>query len=156
VPKKVTVKRLTFEVALRHVLNQEGGVSNDPNDAGGLTKRGISTSFYQGLVKNKGYKNKLVTELTNAEIEAIYRKWFWEASGANRIENPALALQVFDFAVNASVTTASRFFNNGNTTPLAYNKARIKFYKSRLKCPIYCDGWIARANRTYQKGLELS
>jgi lysozyme family protein len=152
----VTVKRLTFEVAINHVLNQEGGISNDPNDAGGLTKRGISTSFYKGLVKNKGYKNKLVTELTDAEIVAIYRKWFWEASGANRIENPALALQVFDFAVNASVTKASRLFNNGNTTPLAYKKARIRFYKSRRKCPIYCDGWIARANRTYQKGLELS
>jgi lysozyme family protein len=146
---------LTFEVAMRHVLNQEGGYSDDPNDAGGKTFKGISTAFYQGLVRNKGYKNKPVTALTQAERLAIYRKWFWKASGADRIEDPALALQVFDHAVNAGVTGASSLLKKGNTTPRMYRNARKTQYTQRKQCKTYCDGWLARAERVYRIGIEL-
>ena len=155
-PKKVTVKRLTFEVALRHVLNQEGGVSNDPRDGGGLTNRGISSKFYQGLVKKYGYPNKPVTALSSAEIANIYKTWFWKPLARHHADNPALAIQLFDHSVNAGVTVASDLLNKGNTAPQMYKNARVSYYKKRPKYRTFGKGWIARANRTYQKGLELS
>lgn len=154
--KPTKQKRLTFDVAVHHILNQEGGVSNDPNDAGGLTKMGISTSFYQGLVRNKNYKNKPVTSLTRSEILAIYKTWFWKPLARHHADNPRLAIQLFDHSVNAGVTVAKDLLEKGNTTPQMYYNARIIYYKGRSKYGIYGKGWIARANRTYQKGLELS
>ena len=147
---------MTFEVAMRHVANQEGGYVNDPRDDGGATFKGISTALYRSLVEKLGYRDVPVWMLTKKERIHIYFKHFWVASGADRIEDPALALQVFDHAVNASVRVAGKLLKNGNTTPQMYKNARITYYRSRPKCPIYCDGWIARANRTYKKGLELS
>jgi lysozyme family protein len=147
---------LTFEEAMRHVANQEGGYVNDPNDAGGKTFKGISTTFYRSLVEKLGYRDVPVWMLTKKERIHIYFKHFWIASGADRIEDPALALQVFDHAVNGGVRVAGGLLKKGNITPRMYRNARITYYKQRPKCRIYCEGWIARTNRTYQKGLELS
>jgi lysozyme family protein len=156
VPKKVTVKRLTFEVAVRHVLNQEGGVSNDPRDGGGLTNRGISSKFYQGLVKKYGYPNKPVTALSSAEITNIYKTWFWKPLARHHADNPALAIQLFDHSVNAGVTVASDLLNKGNNTPQMYRNARHTAYENDPNCATFCDGWHPRVERVYKKGLELS
>jgi lysozyme family protein len=156
--KKLKVKRLTFEVAMHSVFNSEGGYSNHPKDSGGVTYKGISSAFYKELVKDhpKRYRNVSVTKLTQAERLAIYRKWFWEASGADRIPNPALALQVFDHAVNASVFRANKLLKNGNTTPKMYRNARHTAYENDPNCATFCDGWHPRVERVYKKGLELS
>jgi lysozyme family protein len=140
---------------VRHVLNQEGGLSKDRRDKGGVTFKGISTAFYNGLIRKYGYPNKPVVALTHAERLAIYKKWFWKASGADRIEDPALALQVFDHAVNAGVKQADTLLDRGNITPRMYRNARITYYKNRSQCDIYCTGWIARTHRIYDIGLKL-
>lgn len=140
---------------MRHVANQEGGYSNNRHDKGGLTYAGISTIFYKSLVRSYGYRNVPVTLLTEKERRHIYYKHFWVASGADRIKDPALALQVFDHAVNASVRVSNALLKKGNTTPRMYRNARKTYYVQRKQCPTFCNGWLARTERIYKIGIEL-
>ena len=137
------------------MLNQEGGYSDDPNDAGGITYAGISTTLYESLFKMFGYRNVPVTMLTKKERLKIYWKHFWVASRADRIEDPALALQVFDHAVNTGVKEADLLLKNGNNTPRMYRNARITRYKQKKQCFRYCTGWLARTDRVYGIGMKL-
>jgi len=72
------------------ILKVEGGDSNHPNDKGGLTSRGITI----------GAAGEDPTKLSDRRIKEIYRKQYWEASGANKLQWP-LCLAVFNSYVNS-------------------------------------------------------
>ncbi len=96
-----------FDEALRRTLGFEGGDSNDPDDAGGLTSRGITeatarAAFEQGIVSTPDPR-----KLKSGEVKAIYRVFYWERIHGNLL--PAeIAGMVFDEAVNCGVGTAIR------------------------------------------------
>jgi len=96
-----------FDECLKFVLGREGGTSNDPNDAGKLTSRGITQATCA-----KAHARGLVgtgdpTKLTNEEVRAIYREFYWRAAGCGHLPEP-LDLVVFDEAVNCGVGQAVR------------------------------------------------
>lgn len=62
------------------VLRHEGGLSDDPNDPGGLTNFGISLRSYPELGADG------IRSLTRAQAEAIYLKDFWTATMAAQPE----------------------------------------------------------------------
>jgi lysozyme family protein len=76
----------------------EGGYSNDPDDAGGETRWGISKRSYPALdIKN----------LTRDEAAEIYRRDYWQRCNCDEL--PAgLALAVFDGAVNQGPVVSIR------------------------------------------------
>ena len=80
-----------FQTALSYVFENEGGLSNDPNDTGGLTKFGIS-SF--------SYPNEDIKNLTKDKAAKIYEKDFW-TDAYNKIKSEPLAIKTFDLAVHA-------------------------------------------------------
>jgi len=82
---------MSFEKAIEFVLRWEGGYSNDPNDAGGETKYGIS---------KRAYPNLTIETLTEVQAKVIYEKDYWKAAHCNLLPYP-LSLAVFDYAVNA-------------------------------------------------------
>lgn len=78
-------------------LHQEGGYVNHPADRGGATKFGISTRSYPELdIKN----------LTVEEAIAIYRKDYWEPIWLDKIDEQAVAEEIFDTAVNMGTKRA--------------------------------------------------
>ena len=84
--------------AIQFVLGWEGGLVNDPADAGGETNFGISKQAYPALD---------IKALTREQAVEIYQRDYWEAVGADQLpEN--LAFAVFDCAVNQGVGTATR------------------------------------------------
>ena len=87
-----------FETAIDVVLEHEGGYSNDPHDPGGETNWGIS---------KRAYPNVDIKNLSRAEAIAIYRRDYWEAAGCHQLP-AALALALFDTAVNQGVATGVR------------------------------------------------
>jgi lysozyme family protein len=107
-----------FEKALLKVLKNEGGYVNDPQDPGGETYKGIARNVWPkwgGWQKvdyyksqNKGFEQSLNSDNTLQEwVELFYRQCFWDKLKANDINNQDVADSIFDFAVNAGVSTSS-------------------------------------------------
>ena len=80
-----------FNEAFQKTLGYEGGLSNDKNDSGGLTKYGISQASYPNLdIKN----------LTLDQAKEVYKRDYWDACRCGEISDKQLAMQIFDMAVN--------------------------------------------------------
>jgi lysozyme family protein len=78
------------------IVGFEGGLVNNADDPGGITKFGISKRSYPKLD---------IANLTVAQAQAIYYKDYWIPSNAGHLPNQ-LDLYVFDAAVNQGVREA--------------------------------------------------
>lgn len=85
--------------ALIKLFGVEGGYVNDPDDAGGETKYGISKRSYPTLD---------IKGLTLDQAAVIYERDFWAPLRLSEIINQTIAEEVFDTAVNCGVGTAAR------------------------------------------------
>lgn len=153
---------LRFTKFIKVVLANEGGLSNDISDKGGLTKYGISQRAFPGLdIKN----------LTLATAAQIYYDQYYLPMSLGKITNDELALHLFDMGVNAGTKMAVKLLQKlyglvqdgilGNMTagaanadPCAvdsYKEARREYYKqianngSNQK---FLQGWLNRVNNT--------
>jgi len=92
---------------IERVLVREGRdtFTNDPNDAGGPTKWGITQA---ALAKYRGHHVSAddVRALGKDEAVAIYRKDYM--APFESVEDPSLLELLFDFAVNHGVAAAAR------------------------------------------------
>lgn len=94
-----------FKDCLRVTLGYEGGISNHPKDPGGLTNKGVTQRVYTAYRKGKGVPERSVRELTELELQDIYRKQYWAQVGGDEL--PAgLDLVLFDYAVNSGAGKA--------------------------------------------------
>lgn len=102
-----------FNTALPLILKHEGGLVNDPNDPGGITKFGISLRYLKSLTdQHPDLKAKFCLDGTNSldayDIEQltlekasdIYKHFWWEQYGYAKIQDLKLATKIFDMAVN--------------------------------------------------------
>jgi lysozyme family protein len=96
----------TFERALSIVLGFEGGVSDDPADRGGLTNAGVTQATYDRYRDRKLLERRPVTQAAWPEVREIYRRDYWEPAKCEFLP-PALAIAVFDAAVNHGIGQAS-------------------------------------------------
>lgn len=79
-----------FDIAFDLLIRLEGGITNDPNDNGGLTKYGIS---------QKSFPNLKIVELTLEDAREIYKQNYWDACRCDELPD-SLDVAVFDSAVN--------------------------------------------------------
>lgn len=93
---------ITLQEALIFTLKWEGGYSNHPLDPGGATNFGIIQSRYNQYLKTKGLPSKPVKQITKAEYEEIYDKFYWDPVRAQYVDG-TLGLVLFDTAVNLGV-----------------------------------------------------
>lgn len=171
-----------FEQALAHVLEMEGGWSNDPHDPGGPTNRGITLAVfaaYKGVTLTDANREKLISELKNitaSDARPIYQKRYWVPSRAGEL--PAgLALMHFDAAVNHGVGNAARMLQqalgvdvDGEIGPLTLNAAssqpvertvetyaeiRRARYRSLGHFWRFGRGWLRRVDRTLEAAQRL-
>lgn len=102
-----------FERALRHVLEMEGGYSDDPYDPGGPTNRGITLAVFaawQGVTLDATNRARLIDDLkriADDTVAAIYGKRYWVPARCADLPG-ALALMHFDASVNHGVGAACR------------------------------------------------
>jgi len=101
----------TFERALAHVLEMEGGYDEYPYDPGGPTNRGITLDTYaafKGETIGAETRPRLISELKSIPddtVRAIYRQRYFKPSMCTAFTAP-LALMHFDAAVNHGVSAA--------------------------------------------------
>lgn len=81
----------------KDIIEIEGGYDNDPDDAGGETKYGIS---------KRSYPNEDIKNLTVERAIEIYTRDWWNPLNLSSIQDQTTANLVFRFAVNSGKTTA--------------------------------------------------
>lgn len=148
---------MTFESAVKVILDHEGGYVNDKRDSGGETKYGISKRAYPDLdIKN----------LTKKQASEIYRKDYWNKIRGDNLPF-GVALVLFDMAVNMGVKRSIKFLQHvvntradgifgDRTLEGTYHlspqyiaeeltKKRILYYTKLSNFDVYGTGWVSRS-----------
>jgi uncharacterized protein (TIGR02594 family) len=172
-----------FEAALAHVLEMEGGWTNDPHDPGGPTNLGITLSVFaawKGLTLTDANRQALMEELKRldaAAVRPIYRERYWNPSRAGDLP-PALAVMHFDAAVNHGVSGAARMLQQAlgvsvdgkigpqtlaaaHGQPVAevidrYADIRRARYRSLSHFWRFGRGWLRRVDRTVLAARQIA
>lgn len=87
----------------KDIIEIEGGYENDPDDAGGETKYGIS---------KRSYPNEDIKNLTIERALEIYTNDFWKPYNLSQIQDQITANIIFRFIVNAGSKTAIELLQN--------------------------------------------
>lgn len=104
-----------FDAALALVLKHEGGISNDPDDAGGFTNHGISLRFFRKKIKVDATQDD-VRNLSPEAISNIYQEFFWDRQQYELIDNQRLANRIFDLSVNLGPSAANKLLQQAVNT----------------------------------------
>jgi lysozyme family protein len=88
-----------FLKAFDYLMYYEGGYVNDPKDAGGETKFGIS---------KRSYPNLDIKNLTQNQARQIYFVDVWLKGKCEQIEDENIATKFFDLAVHTGIPQAVR------------------------------------------------
>jgi lysozyme family protein len=95
-----------FQAAVAWVIAQEGGYTDDPGDPGNWTGGAVGSGQCNGTnfgISAASYPTLDIANLSEAEAEAIYAEDYWTPIQGDALA-PALALLVFDAAVNSGVS----------------------------------------------------
>jgi lysozyme family protein len=95
------LKMADFKKALHVVLNNEQGLSDDPNDPGGITNKGISLRFLKSIDPNATKED--IIGLTDEKIHDLYYQHFWLASPFEQIPYQQLCNVLFDGCVTTGI-----------------------------------------------------
>jgi lysozyme family protein len=157
-----------FDAALYFTLYFEGGFSNHPADKGGRTYKGILQTEYDAYRYSRGLPPLDVTQISDGELLEIYQS-YWDGSRAASMQ-PALAIVMFDTAVNFGISNSVTFLqqalglpqsgvfddltvkslaaaNNKNTAFQMINERIIYRYKrvqEDASQMVFFRGWLSR------------
>ena len=127
-------QRSDFDRAIEFVLRWEGGLANHGADPGGLTNYGISKASYPDLD---------IANLTKEQAIDIYRRDYWQRSGADKMAWP-LCLVHLDSAVNAGVGKAQKWLAESGGDVMRYMALRLDFYTRLNTWPHFGLAWSRR------------
>ena len=108
-----------FEQAFSKTLGFEGGYSNHPADRGGETYRGIARTYFPNwtgwpiidrLKRSARFPGNLAghAKLKDA-VRQFYLDYFWNPLEGDEIKDQAVAMELFDSAVNMGTRRGVRF-----------------------------------------------
>ncbi len=172
-----------FDRALAHVLDMEGGFTDDPHDPGGPTNKGITLDVYArwvGQTVSTATRDRLVGQLKKIPdmmVREIYRTRYWTPADCMRMP-PALSIMHFDTAVNHGVGRAIRILQgavgadvDGEIGPqtrqrveakpldealIAYADLRRERYRALDHFWRFGRGWLRRVDFTLVQAGALS
>lgn len=165
-----------FDVIQELVFPHEGGVSNHPNDRGGLTNKGITKETFNSYAEIDLGIMPAKQNLTNEQASIIYKKRFWSPLKADEINSFSLSYALYDFHINApgqAVKILQKSINSlggnlivdnkmgvktitaiNNISPQKlfneYKKNRITYYIQRVannpEQGVFLKGWLNHVN----------
>lgn len=166
----------SFAQALKLVLVHEGGYVNHPADPGGATMKGVTQGVYDAYRGGKGQAPRGVRQISNAEVEDIYRRQYWVAIRGDELA-AGVDYAVFDYAVNSGPGKAVKDLQRalgvrvdgviGIGTLQALTAAddarligdlcdrRLKFLKSLRTWKTFGVGWARRVAGVRQAALGM-
>jgi len=159
---------VAFEKSFSRLIAHEGGFSDDPRDPGNWTGGRVNVGQLKGTkygIAANTYGDLDIKNLTLDQAKAIYYRDWWLKIGADQIDG-AIVFQMWDFAVNAGMSTArrclqraARVADDGIIGPrtlaavkamsvtdvlMRFNAQRLRFYTSLSTWPTYGKGWANR------------
>jgi uncharacterized protein (TIGR02594 family) len=172
-----------FARALAHVLEFEGGWSDDPFDPGGPTNKGITLADFAREIgitvaaNTVGDLKARLAVLPDAEVERIYRERYWTPACCNDLP-AALAFFHFDAAVNQGVGRTARMLQqalgvgiDGEIGPetlaaaasddvsavlVRYAEIRRRHYRSLSHFWRFGRGWLRRVDTALSRAQALA
>lgn len=166
-----------FEDALRFVLSAEGGYTDNKNDRGGATNKGVTQAAYDKWRTAQMSPLSDVKWITDGEVALLYRDYYWEPAHCDILDAPVSTMH-FDSAVQHGVGRAIRFLqeacgvymdgrwgaitagaalNMTHAQAKAYLDARRNFYDEIIQHDpsqaVFARGWTNRADQI-QKILD--
>lgn len=103
----------SFDIAFNYVIENEGGLIDNPNDPGGITKYGISLRFLKSIpldiLKSFGIysaESDDISNLTIPQAKSLYKYSFWDIAKFTDITNQDCVNYIFDMAVNMGINPA--------------------------------------------------
>lgn len=161
-----------FLQSLKHLLDSEGGFTNDRRDPGnqlpdgraGCTMLGVTQASWESFIGKRTTQEKM-RQLTVHDVAPIYKKKYWDAVKGDEL--PAgLDYLLFDFAVNAGPGRAIKVMQSalgvssdgviGRMTIKAlrdadaneliekFSDAKETYYKSLKTFETFGKGWMRR------------
>lgn len=161
-----------------HIPTRPDGMwfDDDPDDTGGRTAAGVRQDEYDPWRRQQMLTVRDVWQITDLELEAIYRSQYWQAVQGDLL-TPGVNLVVFDFAVLCGVATAVRHLQRalgvavdghiGQVTldaiaamPAAELVERMRAERQRYlrACKTFWKhgpGWLGRVDRITADALKL-
>ena len=98
-----------FAAAVAWILNWEGGYQDDPGDPGHWSGGAVGAGKLLGTkygISAASYPTMDIANLTEAEARLIYARDYWTPVEGDALP-PALAMVVFDGAVNSGVAQSA-------------------------------------------------
>lgn len=112
-----------FDEAYNITLGHEGGYSNDPDDVGGETYKGVARAYYPNWAgwviidtakSDPQFPNNLRgNNALDAMIREFYKDNYWNLFWGDQIPNQEVANELFDTGVNMGIGRAVKFLQKG-------------------------------------------
>ncbi|MCX6272205.1 MAG: hypothetical protein NTU44_13495 [Bacteroidetes bacterium] len=167
-----------FQKFIKVILRHEGGYVNDIDDPGGATNYGISIRLLSklGELGDVDHDGEVdihdIMAMTPENASEIYIECFYKPLRIEEFRDATLAMQFYDFAVNAGSRTATRILqeslkitadgilgpktlaevnNYSTSTPaMVFKYARNEYYRNlasqKPKLKKFLQGWLNRVN----------
>lgn len=164
-----------FEKAFKKTLVHEGGWSDDPNDPGGATMKGVTLETYSNFLGRPATRAEL-RNIPDGHLQAIYRTGYWDKVKASDLPS-GVDFAVYDAAVNSGPARAAKWLQSALGVPadgvigpktLAAAKAadpaamierimdlRLAFLKNLATWKHFGKGWSSRVASVRAEALEM-
>lgn len=161
----------------RILLSEGSEYTNDPQDAGGPTKYGVTIHDVRQFIK-KNATAADVKKLTRAQAVTIFGDKYWDVMNGDALPS-GLDFTIVDYAVNSGTARAGHVLrqilglptNDWHVTKevldaikgrsvtaliRAVNAERLTFLHRLPNCPRFCGGWTPRVNSVNAISLNLA
>lgn len=136
----------TWQRSIAFVARWEGEYQNIPNDAGNWTGGEVGKGELKGTkygISAASYPHLDIINLTREQAHEIYRRDYWQASGADKLPWPACLL-VFDTAVLHGVGAATAWQREVGTNAYAFAAKRLRVYTQMHNWDYWGKAWTNR------------
>lgn len=171
-----------FDSAFTVVVGEEGGYTANPSDPGNWTGGRVNAGQCRGTkfgISAAAYPTLQISDLTVDDAKSIYQKDYWNHVRGDELV-PALALMVFDAAINSGVARAIRWLQlaarvtadgsfgpltmaavqqasgNGAALMAEYQAQRLSFLAGLPTWRTFGLGWARRVCRIQLEALRLT
>jgi lysozyme family protein len=159
-----------WPASLTLILKSEGGFVNHPSDPGGMTNLGVTKKAWEAYVGHPVDEAEM-RALTPEIVAPFYKAKYWDACKCDQLPL-GVDYAVFDFAVNAGVSRASKTMQaalgtaaDGIVGPATigvavnadpdhflekFSAAKEQFYRNLPTFEHFGKGWLRRVSEVKQ------
>ena len=159
-----------FQKSLELILKSEGGFSNDPHDPGKITNLGVTQNAWEAYVGHQVDEAEM-RGLMPEIVAPFYKARYWDACKCDQLPL-GIDYAVFDFAVNAGVSRASKTMQSALGTAAdgivgpatlgvavnadpdhfleKFSAAKEQFYRNLPTFEHFGKGWLRRVSEVKQ------